>query len=53
VLQEQLARAEQRIADAERDGHERLAEINRPDVLDLRRIIAGLDHLRDDGPPAA
>ena len=52
VLEEQLARAEQRVADAEHDGHERLAEINRPDVLDLRRIIAGLDCLRDDGPPA-
>jgi len=45
VLQEQLARAEQRVGDAERAGHERLAEINRPDVLDLRRIIAGLDRL--------
>jgi hypothetical protein len=53
VLEEQLARAEQRVADAERAGHERLAEINRPDVLDLRRIIAGLDCLRDDEPPAA
>jgi integrase/DNA-binding response OmpR family regulator len=52
VLEEQLARAEQRVAGAEHDGHERLAEINRPDVLDLRRIIAGLDRLRDDGPPA-
>ena len=46
VLEEQLTRAEQRVADAERAGHERLAEINRPDVLDLRRIIAGLDRLR-------
>ena len=45
VLEEQLTRAEQRVADAERAGHERLAEINRPDVLDLRRIIAGLDRL--------
>ena len=45
VLQEQLTRAEQRVDDAERAGHERLAEINRPDVLDLRRIIAGLDGL--------
>lgn len=45
VLEEQLERAEQRIADAERAGHERLAEINRPDVVDLRRIIAGLDRL--------
>ena len=45
VLQEQLERAEQRVADAERGGHERLAEINRPDVLNLRRIIAGLDRL--------
>ena len=43
MLEQQLARAEQRVADAERAGHERLAEINRPDVLDLRRIIAGLD----------
>jgi len=45
MLEEQLTRAEQRVADAERAGHERLAEINRPDVLDLRRIIAGLDRL--------
>ena len=45
VLQEQLERAEQRVADAERGGHERLAEINRPDALNLRRIIAGLDRL--------
>jgi hypothetical protein len=45
VLEEQLTRAERRVADAERAGHERLAEINRPDVLDLRRIIAGLDRL--------
>ncbi|MGZ4238252.1 MAG: tyrosine-type recombinase/integrase [Solirubrobacteraceae bacterium] len=45
VLEEQLTRAEQRVADAEHAGHERLAEINRPDVLDLRRIIAGLDRL--------
>ena len=45
VLEEQLARAEQRVGDAERAGHERLAEINRPDVLDLRRIIGGLDQL--------
>ncbi len=34
-------------ADAERAGHERLAEINRPDVLNLRRIIAGLDRLAE------
>ncbi len=47
VLNEQLARAEQRVDDAERAGHERLAEINRPDVLDLRRIIAGLDRLSE------
>jgi integrase len=45
VLEEQLTRAEQRVADAERAGHERLVEINRPDVIDLRRIIAGLDRL--------
>lgn len=45
VLEQQLQRAEQRVADAERAGHQRLAEINRPDVLDLRRIIAGLDRL--------
>jgi len=45
ALQEQLERAEQRVADAERAGHERLAEINRPDVVDLHRIIAGLDRL--------
>lgn len=45
VLEEQLARAEQRVADAERAGHQRVAEINQPDVLDLRRIIAGLDRL--------
>ena len=45
MLQEQLERAEQRVTDAERGGHERLAEINRPDVLNLRRIIAGLDRL--------
>jgi integrase/recombinase XerD len=45
VLQEQLERAEQRVNDAERAGHERLAEINRPDALNLRRIIAGLDRL--------
>jgi integrase len=45
VLEEQLTRADQRVADAERAGHERLAEINRPDVVDLRRIIAGLDRL--------
>ena len=45
MLEEQLTRAEQRVADAERAGHERLAEINRPDVLDLRRIIGGLDQL--------
>jgi integrase len=45
VLEKQLTRAEQRAADAERVGHERLAEINRPEVLDLRRIIAGLDRL--------
>ena len=45
MLEEQLARAEQRVGDAERAGHERLAEINRPDVLDLRRIIGGLDQL--------
>jgi integrase len=42
VLEEQLRRAEQRVAAAEGAGHERLAEINRPDVLDLRRILAGL-----------
>ena len=53
VLQQQLERAEQRVADAERAGQERLAEINRPDVLDLRRIITGLDRLRDNEPPAA
>jgi len=47
VLEEQLTRAEQRVADAERAGHERVAEINRPDVLDLRRIIAGLDRLSE------
>ena len=45
MLQEQLARAEQRVGEALRVGHERLAEINRPDVLDLRRIVAGLDRL--------
>ena len=45
VLEEQLARAEQRVGDAERAGHERLVEINRPDVIDLRRIIGGLDRL--------
>jgi hypothetical protein len=45
VLEEQLTRAEKRVADAERAGHERVAEINRPDVLDLRRIVAGLDRL--------
>ncbi len=45
VLHEQLGRAEQRVAEAERAGHERLAEINRPDVLNLRRLIAGLDRL--------
>lgn len=53
ALRAQLQRAEQRVADAEQAGHERLAEINRPDVIDLRRIIAGLDRLRDDEPPAA
>jgi integrase len=47
VLQEQLVRAERRVGDAERAGHERAAEINRPDVLDLRRIIAGLDQLSE------
>lgn len=47
VLEEQLTRAEQRVGDAERAGHERVAEINRPDVLDLRRIIAGLDRLSE------
>jgi hypothetical protein len=36
---------QQRVGDAERAGHERLVEINRPDVIDLRRIIAGLDRL--------
>ena len=51
VLQKQLERAEQRVADAERAGHERLAEINRPDVLDLRRIIAGLDRLGEMSRP--
>jgi integrase len=53
VLEEQLQRAERRVSDAQRAGHERLAEINRPDVLDLQRILAGLDRLRDDDPPAA
>jgi integrase len=47
VLEAQLARAEQRVDDAERAGHQRLAEINRPDMLDLRRIIAGLDRLSE------
>ncbi len=45
VLEEQLERAEQRVADAELAGHQRLAEINRPDVVDLSQIIAGLDRL--------
>lgn len=45
VLEEQLARAEQRVADAEHAGHARLAEINRPDGINLRRIIDGLDRL--------
>ena len=47
MLEQQLERAEQRVADAERAGHERVAEINRPDVLNLRRIIAGLDRLAE------
>jgi len=45
VLQQQLERAEQRVADAEQAGHARLAEINRPDVTNLRRIITGLEGL--------
>ncbi|MEJ7787953.1 MAG: site-specific integrase, partial [Solirubrobacteraceae bacterium] len=50
VLEEQLGRAEQNVAQAEAAGHERLAEINRPDALDLRRILAGLDCLADESP---
>lgn len=45
VLEEQLGRAEEKVAKAEAAGHERAAEINRPDVLDLRRILDGLDRL--------
>jgi integrase len=48
VLQEQLARAEAKLARAEQAGHERAAEINRPDILDLRRILEGLDRLKAD-----
>lgn len=53
VLEEQLERAEDKVAKAEAAGHERAAEINRPDVLDLRRILAGLDRLGAESPPAS
>ncbi|MGI9081702.1 MAG: hypothetical protein ACR2FZ_05400, partial [Thermoleophilaceae bacterium] len=51
VLEEQLERAEAKLTSAEQAGHERAAEINRPDVLDLRRILEGLDRLQAE--PAA
>jgi integrase len=48
VLVEQLQRAQAKLTTAENAGHERAAEINRPDVLDLRRILEGLDRLNVD-----
>ena len=42
---EQLARTEELIADAERDGRRRLVEINEPVRLNLLRIIDGLETL--------
>lgn len=45
VLAEQLERAQAKLTHAEDAGHARAAEINRPDVLDLRRILEGLDRL--------
>lgn len=39
------------VVDHEPDGLVKRLEINRPDVLDLRRILAGVDRLRDDEPP--
>jgi len=53
VLEEQLERAQAKLTSAEQAGHERAAEINRPDVLDLRRILDALDRLADDQAPAA
>jgi hypothetical protein len=48
VLEEQLTRAEQRVADAERAGHERVAEINRPDVgVDRSYIYDQVDLLEE------
>jgi integrase len=48
VLESQLERAERRIATASAEGHDRIVEINTPDVLDLRRILDGLDRLEAD-----
>ena len=45
---DQLARAEQLIAQAEADGRQRLVEMNAPVRLNLLRIIDGLEALEDD-----
>jgi integrase len=44
---DQLTRTEQLIADAERDGRQRLVEMNEPVRLNLIRIIDGLEALED------
>jgi hypothetical protein len=49
---EQLARTEELIADAQRDGRRRLVEINEPVRLNLQRIIDGLETL-ETGPTDA
>jgi hypothetical protein len=45
---DQLTRTEQLIADAERDGRQRLVEMNEPIRLNLIRIIDGLEALEDE-----
>src|SRR3954469_13399465 len=44
---DQLARTERLIADAERDGRQRLVEMNEPVRLNLVRLIDGLEALED------
>jgi hypothetical protein len=53
VLAEQLERAQAKLSTAEKAGHARAAEINRPDVVDLRRILEGLDRLSTDSAAPA
>lgn len=53
VLVEQLERAQAKLTHAEDAGHARAAEINRPDVVDLRRILDGLDRLSADSTAPA